>query len=148
MNRRWIAPRAPKLAWIAIVACAAITSGCHHAKTQNHGQWVALLDGETLDGWTQRNGTAVYSVEDDAIVGRTTEGSPNSFLCSNKIYGDFELKFEVKVDAALNSGVQIRSRTRGGTATGRVNDPRLRLKSAARTGLNPDTSTAKQRVVG
>lgn len=134
MNRRWITPRAPKLVWIAIVACAAITGGCHHAKTQNHGQWVALLDGETLDGWTQRNGTAVYSVEDDAIVGRTTEGSPNSFLCSNKIYGDFELKFEVKVDAALNSGVQIRSRTRGGTATGRVNGPQVEIEVSGENG--------------
>jgi hypothetical protein len=42
--------------------------------------WVALFDGESLDGWVWRNGTASYRVEDGAIVGRTTEGSPNSFL--------------------------------------------------------------------
>jgi hypothetical protein len=46
---------------------------------------------------------------DGTIVGTTTEGSPNSFLASNKEYGDFELEFEVKVDDALNSGVQLRS---------------------------------------
>jgi Domain of Unknown Function (DUF1080) len=74
--------------------------------------WVVLLDGETLDGWAQRNGTAEYRVEDGAIVGRTSEGSPNSFLTTERTYGDFELEFEVRVDDALNSGVQIRSRVR------------------------------------
>jgi len=43
------------------------------------------------------------------IVGTTAEGSPNSFLCTKKSYGDFILEFEVKVDPELNSGVQIRS---------------------------------------
>ena len=78
------------------------------------GDWVALFDGKSLEGWTQRNGTATYRVEDGAIVGKTNEGSPNSFLCTDKPYGDFELEFEVKVDNRLNSGVQIRSQTRGG----------------------------------
>jgi hypothetical protein len=74
--------------------------------------WVALFDGETLDGWVQRNGTATYRVEDGTIVGRTSKGSPNSFLTTTQELGDFELEFEVRVDDALNSGVQIRSRTR------------------------------------
>ena len=59
--------------------------------------WVDLFDGKTLDGWIQKNGTASYRVEDGAIVGKTSEGSPNSFLCSTIDYGDFELEFEVKV---------------------------------------------------
>ena len=62
--------------------------------------WVPLFDGVTLDGWTQRNGTATYRVEDGVIVGRTKPGSPNSFLCTNRDYSDFELKFDVKVDSA------------------------------------------------
>ena len=69
--------------------------------------WVSLFDGKTLEGWTQKNGTATYRVQDGAIYGRTAKGSPNSFLCSNKEFGDFELEFEVKLfDAALNSGVR------------------------------------------
>ncbi len=72
--------------------------------------WIKLFDGKSLVGWTQLNGTATYSVENGAIVGRTTKGSPNSFLCTDKDYGDFELQFEVLVDDDLNSGVQIRSR--------------------------------------
>ncbi|HWB00387.1 MAG TPA: DUF1080 domain-containing protein [Pirellulales bacterium] len=69
----------------------------------------ALFDGRSLDGWTVRGGTASYKVENGEIVGTTTEGSPNTFLCTNKDYGDFELEFDVKCDPKLNSGCQIRS---------------------------------------
>jgi hypothetical protein len=79
--------------------------------TQDDG-WVSLFDGKAIDSWEVKGGTATYRVEDGCIVGKTTEGSPNSFLCTKKLYGDFELKFEVKVDDELNSGVQIRSANR------------------------------------
>lgn len=68
-----------------------------------------LFDGKTLKGWKQCNGTATYVVEKGAIVGTTAVGSPNSFLCTEKEYGDFVLEFDVWADDALNSGVQIRS---------------------------------------
>lgn len=89
--------------------------------------FVDLFNGKDLSGWTQRNGTATYRIEGDAIVGKTSEGSPNSFLCTDKLYGDFELQFEVKVDTALNSGVQIRSQTVGDTLEGRVNGPQVEI---------------------
>lgn len=97
-------------------------------------RWVSLFDGETLDGWQQRNGTATYRVEDGVIVGRTTPGSPNSFLCSVNSYGDFELRFEVKVHDRLNSGVQIRSRTRGNDPNGRVNGPQVEIEASGENG--------------
>jgi len=95
--------------------------------------WVDLFNGKNLDGWTQRNGTAGYKIEGDSIVGTTAEGSPNSFLCTDKEYGDFELTFEVKVDDALNSGVQIRSQTKGGP-TGRVNGPQVEIEASGKNG--------------
>lgn len=97
------------------------------------GEWKPLFDGETLGGWTQRNGAAVYTVSGGAIVGKTTEGSPNSFLCSDAEYGDFELEFDVLVDCGLNSGVQIRSQTRGGP-TGRVNGPQVEIECSGENG--------------
>lgn len=97
------------------------------------GGFVSLFNGKNLDGWTQRNGTATYRVENNTIVGRTAEGSPNSFLCSNKLYGDFELKFEVKCDNALNSGVQIRSQTKDGPF-GRVNGPQVEIEASGSNG--------------
>jgi hypothetical protein len=99
--------------------------------------WVALFDGKTLDGWVQRNGTASYRVADGAIVGRTSEGSPNSFLTTEREYGDFELEFEVRVDDRLNSGVQIRSRTReravgegADEQSGRVFGPQVEIEAS------------------
>lgn len=93
------------------------------------GGFVDLFNGKDLDGWTQRNGTATYRVEGQDIVGTTAEGSPNSFLCTNKLYGDFELKFEVKVDSRLNSGVQIRSQSVGDVPSGRVNGPQVEIST-------------------
>lgn len=72
-------------------------------------KWVNLFDGKSLYGWSVHSGFAQYRVEDGAIVGTTVKKSPNTFLCTDKSYGDFILEFEVKVDPRLNSGVQIRS---------------------------------------
>ncbi|MCA9170718.1 MAG: DUF1080 domain-containing protein [Planctomycetales bacterium] len=97
------------------------------ADATSDGDFVDLFNGKNLDGFTQRNGTATYRVEGDSIVGKTSEGSPNSFLCTDKLYGDFELTFDVKVDPQLNSGVQIRSQSVGGTPDGRVNGPQVEI---------------------
>ena len=96
-------------------------------------KYTPIFDGKTLKGWTQRNGTATYRVENNAIVGKTKEGSPNSFLCTDKLYGNFDLKFEVKVDNGLNSGVQIRSQTKGGPK-GRVNGPQVEIEMSGKNG--------------
>jgi type 1 glutamine amidotransferase len=73
------------------------------------GQWMDLFDGKTLEGWSVHSGYANYRVEDGSIVGSAVKGSPNTFLCTNKEYGDFILELEVKCDPRLNSGVQFRS---------------------------------------
>ena len=93
-----------------------------------------LFNGKNLDGWTQRNGTATYRVQGDMIVGKTNEGSPNSFLCTDKEYGDFELMFEVKVDSELNSGVQIRSQTKDDKPSERVNGPQVEIATNGTAG--------------
>ena len=80
---------------------------------------LALTNLQAEDGWQHWfkdglgdakivSGTASYKVEDGVLVGTTTDGSPNSFLIKGP-FKDFELEFEVKVDDALNSGVQVRS---------------------------------------
>jgi hypothetical protein len=106
---------------------------CLSAKHHESGGLKPIFDGKTLDGWTQRNGTATYEVKDGTIVGTTKAGSPNSFLCSDKLYGDFELLFEVKVHNSLNSGVQIRSQTKGGPK-GRVNGPQVEIEASGEKG--------------
>ena len=71
--------------------------------------FVPLFDGKTLAGWEICDGSAKFAVEDGVIVGTTVKGSPNTFLCTKKEYGDFVLEFEVKNDPVLNTGVQLRS---------------------------------------
>ena len=114
---------------LALAALVGITA---HAKKADE-VFASLFDGKTLKGWTQRNGTATYRVEEEAIVGKTMVGSPNSFLCTDKLYGDFELHFEVKVDNGLNSGVQIRSNTKDGPK-GRVNGPQVEIEMSGPKG--------------
>jgi len=79
------------------------------AREKQKDEFVDLFDGKTLTGWSVHSGFAKYEVEDGAIVGTTVKGSPNSFLCTDRRYGDFVLEFEVNLDPRLNSGVQIRS---------------------------------------
>ena len=94
---------------VCLVACVAVlTAAVGFAATQDSG-WVSLFDGKTLKGWSVHSGFAKYAAEDGTIVGTAVQGSPNSFLCTDKEYGDFVLEFEVKCDPALNSGVQFRS---------------------------------------
>lgn len=104
-------------------------------------EWIDLFDGETLNGWVHLNGSHRYTVEDGAIVGRTVEGSPNSFLCTTREFGDFEMELEAMVDSVTNSGVQIRSKARPFSVgaghdqrAGRVNGPQVELQRNHRPG--------------
>ena len=91
--------------------------------------WVSIFNGRDLTGWSQKNGTAKYSVEDGAVLGVTEKGSPNSFMCSDRDYSDFELTFEVKVHDNLNSGVQIRSKSLADHNNGRVHGPQVEIEA-------------------
>jgi hypothetical protein len=94
--------------------------------------FTSLFDGKSTAGWIQRGGKAVYSVEDEALVGRTVLGEKNSFLCPPKDYADFVLEFEVAVDATLNSGIQIRSASRPDYKNGVVHGYQVEIDPSER----------------
>jgi len=98
--------------------------------------WVALFDGKSLDGWSVKSGFATYEVKDGTIVGTTAKGSGNTFLCTDKKYGNFVLEFEVRVHNSLNSGVQIRSQLKKpeGKYGGRVNGPQVEIEASGANG--------------
>ena len=120
----------------ALVVAASV--GCAAAGKDSGDGWISLFDGKTLNGWIQKNGLATYRVEDGTIVGKSEVNSPNSFLCTEKDYGDFELTFDVKLfNPELNSGVQIRSQTKApenGEKFGRVNGPQVEIAAGNDTG--------------
>ncbi len=75
--------------------------------------FVSLFNGQSLDGWVRRGGSAEYQVEDGAIVGKCVPNTPgNTFLCTEKEFGDFVLKLEYRFLEPGNSGVQFRSAAR------------------------------------
>lgn len=98
-----------KLTRRIILLLAAVVGGMTSPFLQGAESWTPLFDGKTLEGWVQRGGKAEYRVEEDAIVGRCVPNTPNSFLCTKREFTNFVLELEFKVDAGLNSGVQIRS---------------------------------------
>ena len=135
---------------LMLFASIALFTSCQQ-EPKDDTPWVTLFDGESLNGWTQIGGEAKYAVEDNAIVGTTVHNTPNSFLTTDKDYGDFILELDYKVDPSMNSGIQIRSNSLPHYKDGRVHgyqieiDPSERAWSAgiydeARRGwLNPMT---------
>jgi hypothetical protein len=93
-----------------------------NVNAQSRG-WTNLFDGKTLGGWRQATGKATFAVENGEIIGTTVSGSPNSFLVTEKEYGDFILELDIKVeDNETNSGVQTRSHydPKGNAGAGKV----------------------------
>ncbi|MDD4159261.1 MAG: DUF1080 domain-containing protein [Proteiniphilum sp.] len=83
-------------------------------------KWQDLFNGRNLKGWQKLNGTAEYKVQDKAIVGISKKNTPNTFLATKKMYDNFVLEFDFKVDDGLNSGVQFRSNSLKEFHDGRV----------------------------
>lgn len=117
-----------------IFASSSLLFSADEAGKAEEKGWVSLFDGKSLTGWVQKNGKASYEAKDGTILGTSAKNSENSFLCTEKNYGDFELEFEVKVDDALNSGVMIRSQTKDGTNAGRVNGPQVEIEASGKKG--------------
>ena len=83
------------------------------AMAEEEEGFVSLFNGQDLTGWTVNGGYATYAVEDGCIIGTCAPDKPmNTFLCTDKEYGNFILKFQVKFLENGNSGCQFRSHTR------------------------------------
>ena len=67
--------------------------------------WVRLFDGVSLFGW-EIAAPANWRVEDGAIV---VDEGPARLLCTSVPWKDYELKLEIRADAATNSGVFLRT---------------------------------------
>lgn len=102
------------------------------AVTVSAQNWQPLFNGKNLKGWKQLNGKADYAVVDGTIVGTTKLNTPNSFLATQKNYGDFILEFEFLMDDALNSGVQFRSESKKEYQNGRVHGYQFEMDPSTR----------------
>lgn len=105
-----------KKLWIAIFCVAT----CVVQAQKKDTSWRPLFNGKDLSGWKLINGKAPYSVENGMIVGTTIADSPNSFLATEELFGDFILELEFKMDDGTNSGIQFRSESKPDYLDGRV----------------------------
>lgn len=90
--------------------------------------WVDITPDADQSGWVQRGGEAKYRVEDGVVIGTSVPNTGNSFLCTEKTYGDFILEFEFFGHPDLNSGVQIRSESSADYKDGRVHGYQVELE--------------------
>jgi len=88
------------------------TQGEQNKARQDSSGFESMFDGSTLKGW--EGDTAVWHVEDGAIVGQVTASSTplkaNTFLIwKGGTPSDFELTADYQITAEGNSGIQYRS---------------------------------------
>ncbi|MBC7757972.1 MAG: DUF1080 domain-containing protein, partial [Phormidesmis sp. FL-bin-119] len=72
-------------------------------------EWVKLFDGKSLKGWHHFNNKAEvknWTIEDGALVCLGAKGpSGSGDIITDQVFGNFELRWEWKVDKGSNSGV-------------------------------------------
>ena len=73
------------------------------------GQWITLFDGKSLNGWHHFNSKAAiknWMIEDGALVCLGAKGpSGSGDIITDQVFGNFELRWDWKVDKGSNSGV-------------------------------------------
>ena len=102
---------------IAFTVCSCNSSSTESKNTEaqnatDSAGFISIFDGSTLNGW--EGDTAVWHVQDGAIVGEVTAASTplkaNTFLIwKDGKPGDFELTAEYEISPEGNSGIQYRS---------------------------------------
>ncbi|MDT0688054.1 3-keto-disaccharide hydrolase [Autumnicola psychrophila] len=112
-------------------ALVLFATSCENEK-KNDTPWKNLFNGESLEGWNQMGGDANYGVKDNAIVGSTVHNSPNTFLTTNKMYDNFILEVDFRVDSTINSGIQIRSNSLPHYQDGRVHGYQVEIDPSER----------------
>ncbi|APU66997.1 3-keto-disaccharide hydrolase [Christiangramia flava] len=121
----------PRVRLALVLISLALFTSCQQEKKESV-PWVSLFDDNDLSGWDQKGGEAKYEVKDRTIIGSTVHGTPNSFLTTEKNYGDFILELDFKVDSTMNSGIQIRSNSLPQYQNGRVHGYQVEIDPSDR----------------
>ncbi len=97
-----------KLNHLVLIAIAIASCGSTYADDPAAKK---LFDGRTFAGW--EGNLKMFRIEDGAIVGGSLQEKipRNEFLCTEKEYGNFELRLKFKVlGQGANAGIQFRSK--------------------------------------
>tara|TARA_R110002096_G_scaffold9533_4_gene37622 strand:- start:11119 stop:12510 length:1392 start_codon:yes stop_codon:yes gene_type:complete len=113
-----------------VVVIAGNLFSCNETKDKT--PWIDLIDNDTLEGWNIKGGEATYINNNGVIVGTTKADTPNTFLTTNEMYGDFIFEIDYKVDSTMNSGIQIRSNSFPYYQNGRVHGYQVEIDPSKR----------------
>jgi hypothetical protein len=109
-------------------------TGFSFSQPKDPGKWTSLFNGKDLRGWKQLNGKAKYEVVNGEIVGTTVPNEGNSFLATEKIFGDFILELEFNMDPMNERpGIQFRSESKSEYQNGRVHGYQFEIDPTARS---------------
>jgi hypothetical protein len=93
---------------VMMIVLALVFGGCAVSRSRT-----SLMPDASLSGWVKRGGDATYTLQTvegvPTVVGTSAPDTPNTFLCTTRVYADFELALEFRTHDDLNSGVQFRS---------------------------------------
>jgi len=95
-------------------------------------KWKEFFKNDDLSEFIILNGNATFQIENKILIGTSKLNTPNTFLATKKIFSDFILEFEVKIDDGLNSGVQFRSNSYKDYYNGRVHGYQCEIESSKR----------------
>ncbi len=115
--------------FLIVLLCLSISC----KKERGEAPWRPLFNGQSLNGWSVKGGEAVYEVRDGFIVGKTVANTPNTFLVTDEVFGDFILELEYQVDPSMNSGIQIRSNSFPYYQNGRVHGYQIEIDPSDRS---------------
>ena len=116
---------------MALAFLTLLWAGCASIGADDDGFAPRFVD-LTLGDRERRGGETRYTVGGGGIVGETRQNTENSFLCTEKEYGDFELRLEFMIDDEANSGVQIRSQSVPTYQDGRVHGYQIEIDPSDR----------------
>ena len=85
---------------LLIAASLFVATAASHAE----GEWTALFDGKTLNGWTALTGKIEgWTVEPNGVLHFSGKGP---YLINDKDYTSFELEWEWKLAEGGNNGIK------------------------------------------
>lgn len=95
-----------KRLYVLTLAAAFAAAAC---AGEDEKGFVPLFNGKDLTGW--EGDKKLWIVEDGMLIGRSAGIRHNDFLATKKTFGDFILRFDIRlVNGVGNSGVQFRSK--------------------------------------
>ncbi len=97
------------------------------ARAKPGARLTPIFNGHDLTGWTAKDMNRFWRVENGVLVGESDGKLAESYLLSEKDYGDFVLEFEVRWKGETDTGIDFRK-------------PRIQLQLGVSRSLKRDMS--------